>query len=258
MMERLVTIVLLSVVAVLGTMAQEAVDTTQTNKELDAEVNMLMRKLVKTADNAAEQLVEDGVVEAKGDSLTVKMPKQKKAKRDWASWRPDIKKAMWMSIVIPGGGQIYNRKYWKLPIVYGGFVGCAYAWRWNGQMYSDYSQAYLDISDDDPNTKSYEKFLHLGAQITPENMAHYKDVFRRRKDTYRRWRDLSTFCMIGVYLLSIIDAYVDASLSQFDINEDLSMKVSPAYLNGNGNAMTASRGSSLTNGGLGVHCQLNF
>ena len=62
----------------------------------------------------------------------------KKPKRDWSTWRPDTKRAMWLAIVLPGAGQIYNRKYWKLPIIYGGFVGCAYAITWNNQMYHDY------------------------------------------------------------------------------------------------------------------------
>ena len=112
--------------------------------------------------------------------------KPKKARKDWSEWRPDVKKALWMAIVIPGGGQIYNRKYWKLPIVYGGLVGCIYAMRWNGQMYDDYSKAYTDIMDDDPETKSYEKFLHLGAAITDDNLEHYKTLFKNRKDRYRR------------------------------------------------------------------------
>ena len=183
--------------------------------------------------------------------------KPKKARKDWSEWRPDVKKALWMAIVIPGGGQIYNRKYWKLPIVYGGLVGCIYAMRWNGQMYDDYSKAYTDIMDDDPETKSYEKFLHLGAAITDDNLEHYKTLFKNRKDRYRRWRDMSLFCMIGVYGLSIIDAYVDASLSQFDISDNLSMKVTPAFIDASGKNMTASR-SSLANGGLGVRCRLSF
>ena len=172
-------------------------------------------------------------------------------------WFPDTKKALWMAIVIPGGGQIYNRKYWKLPLVYGGFVGCIYALRWNGQMYSDYQQAYLDIMDDDPNTKSYEKFLHLGAQIDDSNIERYKTVFKNRKDKYRRWRDMSIFCMIGVYALSIIDAYVDASLSQFDVSDNLSMKIAPAFLDSRGQEMTASR-NALDNGAVGVRCSLSF
>ena len=92
-----------------------------------------------------------------------------KKKRDWSTWRPETKRAMWLALVLPGAGQIYNRKYWKLPIIYGGFVGCAYALRWNNMMYKDYSQAYMDLMDNDPNTQSYNQFLHLGTQITAEN-----------------------------------------------------------------------------------------
>lgn len=177
----------------------------------------------------------DSIVTMTGeDSLSLaKMQKKtaKRMKRDWANWKPDPKRAMWLAIVIPGAGQIYNRKYWKLPIVYGGFIGCAYAMRWNNQMYLDYSQAYLDISDNDPNTKSYTQFLHLGTQITSANEERYKSIFKSRKDKYRRWRDLSFFCMLGVYALSIVDAYVDASLSSFDISDDLSLHVEPAVIN---------------------------
>ena len=76
---------------------------------------------------------------SRNDSLQLRKDSIKIAKkRDWATWRPNPKRAMWLALVLPGAGQIYNRKYWKLPIVYGGFVGCAYALRWNNQMYSDY------------------------------------------------------------------------------------------------------------------------
>jgi len=131
--------------------------------------------------------------------------------------------------LIPGGGQIYNRKYWKLPIVYGGFVGCVYALTWNGQMYSDYKQAYLDIMDDDDNTSSYEDFLPPNFDYSA-NLDWLESVLKNRKDKYRRYRDMSIFAFAGVYLVSIIDAYVDAELSHFDISDDLSMKVSPGLL----------------------------
>lgn len=161
-----------------------------------------------------------------------------KKKRDWTTWKPDPKKAMWLAIVLPGAGQIYNRKYWKLPIVYGGFLGCAYAMRWNNQMYQDYSQAYLDIMDDDPNTKSYMQFIKVQRELTSSDIDRYKNVFKSRKDKYRRWRDLSFFCMLGVYALSIIDAYVDAQLSQFDISDDLSLRIEPAVINGNTHSLS--------------------
>ncbi|MBR6016519.1 MAG: hypothetical protein IKT22_07985 [Prevotella sp.] len=191
---------------------------------------------------AADSLIGEGVL--KGVRV--------KKKRDWASWRPETKRAMWLSIVLPGAGQIYNRKYWKLPIIYGGFVGCAYAMRWNNQMYHDYSQAYMDLMDDDPKTESYNQFMHLGAKITDANITRYQELFRKRKDRYRRWRDLSFFVMVGVYALSVVDAYVDASLSEFDISDDLSLEVSPAVM-GNPAATNPYKPT-----GIGLQCSLTF
>lgn len=177
---------------------------------------------------------------------------EKRAKRDWSTWAPNPRRAMWLAVVLPGAGQIYNRKYWKLPIVYGGFMGCIYAWRWNNQMYRDYSQAYMDIMDDDPTTQSYNQFLHLGAEVTDANKTRYQNLFKKRKDYYRKYRDLSIFCLIGVYALSIIDAYVDASLSQFDISKDLSLKIEPSVINGK------SGSNPLKSSALGLQCSLNF
>lgn len=179
-------------------------------------------------------------------------PKALRKKRDWSTWKPNTKRAMWLALVLPGAGQIYNRKYWKLPIIYGGFVGCAYAMSWNNQMYHDYSQAYMDIMDDDPNTESYNQFLHLGAKIDDSNMERYKEIFRKRKDRYRRWRDMSMFVFIGIYAFSVIDAYVDASLSEFDISDDLSLRVEPTMLN-NQRDRNPFRSSA-----LGLQCSLTF
>ena len=175
------------------------------------------------------------------------------SKRDWSTWRPDTKRALWLAIVLPGAGQIYNRKFWKLPIVYGGFVGCAYAMRWNNMMYHDYSQAYLDLMDDDPQTQSYNQFMHLGAQITDKNISRYQTLFKKRKDRFRRWRDMSFFVMVGVYAFSVIDAYVDASLSEFDISPDLSMRISPTMINGNSLERNPFKSSA-----IGLQCSLNF
>lgn len=196
---------------------------------------------------------EDSVVDGRifmADTL-----KNVRPKRNWATWRPNAKRAMWLAIVLPGAGQIYNRKYWKLPFVYGGFVGCAYAMRWNNQMFRDYSQAYMDIMDDDPNTQSYNQFLHLGAKIDSSNIDRYQRLFKNRKDKFRRWRDLSFFCLVGVYVISIIDAYVDASLSEFDISKDLSLRVEPTIINRSNNGLQAN---PLRDNSLGVSCSLNF
>mgnify|MGYP004445303355 FL=1 len=139
---------------------------------------------------------------------------------------PNSQRALWLGIIFPGGGQIYNRKYWKLPIFYGGFLGCIYALNWNNQMYRDYQQAYLDIMDSDPNTKSYEAMLPIGYDITGKE-EQFKSIFKRKKDYYRKYRDLSIFAMIAVWALSVIDAYVDAELSTFDISTDLTLQVAP-------------------------------
>ena len=164
---------------------------------------------------------------------------------------PNPTKATWLAIVFPGGGQIYNRKYWKLPIIYGGFAGCAYALTWNSKMYKDYSQAYLDIMDSNPNTKSYEDLLPPNATYSEEQL---KNTLKRRKDMFRRYRDLSIFAFIGVYLISVIDAYVDAELSNFDITPDLSMRVEPAVIDNN----NMFRSNSLKNKSVGLQCVLRF
>ena len=203
---------------------------------------------------AVESLsLEDSITIDSASLSKALAPKALRKKRNWTTWRPDTKRAMWLALVLPGAGQIYNRKYWKLPIIYGGFVGCAYAMSLNNQMYHDYSQAYLDIMDDDPNTQSYNQFLHLGAQIDASNIERYKEIFRKRKDRYRRWRDMSMFVMIGVYAFSVIDAYVDASLSEFDISDDLSLRVEPTVINNNQRTRNPLRSST-----LGLQCSLTF
>lgn len=167
---------------------------------------------------------------------------------------PDPKKAMWLAIVFPGGGQIYNRKYWKLPLVYGGFMGCLYAMTWNNTMYRDYSQAYIDIMDSDANTKSYENFIPASYDIQG-NLTRLQELFQRKKNYYRRYRDLSMFCMIGVYVLSVLDAYIDAELSSFDISHDLSLQVKPAVIHDRYSAMRTA-GMNATS--YGLQCSLSF
>ena len=219
----------------------------------DSVVSAVTEVADTTSDNIGAAIAQQA-----DSALNAEKPLKKlkiKQKRDWSTWKPDPKRALWLALVLPGAGQIYNRKYWKLPIIYGGFIGCAYAMRWNNQMYLDYSQAYLDIMDDDPNTASYTQFLHLGNQINSTNIERYKEVFRSRRDRYRRWRDLSFFVMLGVYALSVIDAYVDASLSTFDISDDLSLHVQPAIIN---NKMTVSPNSPLSNNAIGIRSALNF
>lgn len=147
-------------------------------------------------------------------------------------WSPDPSRTTWLAVIVPGLGQIYNRSYWKLPIVYGAFMGCAYAISWNGRMYDDYKEAYRDILTDaelstDP-ARSYNAILPPGYTI--ESMggrSQYTSTLNSRQNRYRRYRDLSIAATIGVYILSIIDAYVDAQLFDFDISPDLSLNIEP-------------------------------
>ena len=131
-------------------------------------------------------------------------------------------------------------------------MGCIYAMTWNNQMYKDYSQAFIDISDGNPATASYKHFQHLGVNIDESNPGRYKEVFKSRRDKYRRWRDLSFFVMLGVYALSVIDAYVDAELSKFDISDDLSLEVKPAVIN---NKMSKN---PIESSPIGLECSLTF
>jgi hypothetical protein len=147
-----------------------------------------------------------------------------------STWKPDPFKATWTAIVFPGGGQIYNRKYWKLPIVYGGFAACLYGLNWNNSMYTDYSKAYMDIMDNNPNTNSFLDILPRGFTGRYDE-TYLKELLKKRKDTYRRYRDMTIFAFIGIYLVSVVDAYVDAELSDFDISPDLSFRIAPNVIN---------------------------
>ena len=148
-------------------------------------------------------------------------------------WKPNPNRAVWIATIIPSAGQIYNKSYWKLPIVYGGFFGCAYAITWNNRMYSDYKTAYRDImtdthySETDPS-KSYVAILPNGYTIERlGGKTKYTQTLQNRQNTYRRYRDISIVATILVYALSIIDAFVDAQLYDFDISTDLSLDTQP-------------------------------
>lgn len=178
-----------------------------------------------------DSTLPDMIVADSADVLvvdSVKLAKMMKYEKK-ASFKPDPIRAMWLGLVFPGGGQIYNRKYWKLPIVYGGFLGCMYALNWNNQMLKDYTQAFLDIMDDDPGTKSYEKMLPRGYDISGRE-SQFQNIFKNKKNYYRKYRDMSIFAFAGVYLISVVDAYVDAELSSFDISKDLSLQVYPTVI----------------------------
>lgn len=146
------------------------------------------------------------------------------------TFNPDPTRAVWLSALFPGLGQIYNRRYWKIPIVVGAYLGLGYATSWNNGMLNDYSRAYRDIMDSDPSTNSYMNFFPPTTNESDLDRTWLTNVLKSRKNFYRRNRDLCIISMIGVYFIAMIDAYVDASLSHFDITPDLSVDVGPAVM----------------------------
>jgi hypothetical protein len=126
------------------------------------------------------------------------------------------RKATILSAVVPGAGQIYNRKYWKAPIVWAGLGTCVWFIQDNHREYHRYRNAYLALVDDDPHTID-----EFEGRYAPEQL-------RNVMDTYRQWRDLSYLITGLVYMLNIVDANVDAHFVRFDVSPDLSMSIGPA------------------------------
>lgn len=183
-----------------------------------------------------EDVVEDHI-EVRGDTMEM-MPVDTIGVKPYnrfdvweeseSNFNPDPTRAVWLSALFPGLGQIYNRRYWKIPIVVGAYLGLGYATSWNNGMLNDYTRAYRDIMDSDPSTNSYMDFFPPTTNEADLDKTWLTNVLKSRKNFYRRNRDLCIISMIGVYLVAMVDAYVDASLSHFDITPDLSVDVGPA------------------------------
>lgn len=139
------------------------------------------------------------------------------------------KKATLYSAILPGLGQAYNKKYWKIPLVYAGFGTLGYFIYWNNDNYQIMKQAYSDFTDDDPETNSH---LDLdGAQYynldKEPDATNFKTNVAKQQDYYRRNRDLLVICTVGFYGLQIIDASVDAHFFDFDMSDDLTFNWQP-------------------------------
>ena len=102
--------------------------------------------------------------------------------------------------------------------------------------------------DDDPNTKSYMNMLPMNYNMDGRE-EQFKEIFKNKKNYYRKYRDMSIFAMVAVYLLSVVDAYVDAELSSFDISKDLGLTIEPAVFNSDTKRMNST---------VGVQCKLKF
>lgn len=184
------------------------------------------------------------------------------------AFKPNSTKAILLAL-IPGLGQIYNQKYWKLPIVYGGLMGCIYAITWNNRYLKEYSTAYKDIVYDsqmittnnslpedeqreitaDDLSSSWQDLLSAGSDpMDYVQNSQFQERIKNRKDSFRRFRDMSIIIAVGVYAISIIDAYVDAQLFDFDITPDLTMRIEPVV----------SPQTSASSGLYGLNCSFKF
>ncbi len=136
----------------------------------------------------------------------------------------DIKRATTLATICPGAGQIYNKSYWKLPFVVGGFASMIYVVDWNNRGYQRFSKAYQQVvaHDSDPDAGTDDYTDEFGGRYS----ASYLQSLR---DSYRRNRDLCIIMLAGLYVLQIIDAHVDAHFKDFDISDDLAMDIEPAF-----------------------------
>lgn len=154
-------------------------------------------------------------------------------------------RATMFAAALPGLGQIYNRKYWKVPIVYAGFGALGYAVTYNTKSYNTFINAYQDFNDIIPETDSYlELLVNLDPKTydpvlfpkdyKPSTEAWVRTTLQNGVDYYRKYRDLSYIGIAAWYLFTIIDAHVDASLFDYDITDDIRASVVPVNINYSG------------------------
>jgi hypothetical protein len=147
-------------------------------------------------------------------------------------------RATMLAVSFPGLGQIYNRKYWKVPLVYAGFGGLIYAIGFNTREYNTFMTAYQDFTDNIPETDSYLKLIRgvdpetydpvlYPDSYIPSNASWYKDRMLRQVDYFKKYRDLSYIGIAAWYLITVLDANVDASLYNFDISDNLEVALVP-------------------------------
>ena len=135
-------------------------------------------------------------------------------------------KAAIMSAVLPGLGQIYNKKYWKLPIVYAAVGASSFIFlKWQNE-FNRYLRAYIDINDGDKYT-NFHKTLGFPESYSETQINQY---ITKRKDQLRTWRDWSIVAVVASYALNIIDANVDAHLIDFNLDDNISLNIQPSFL----------------------------
>jgi hypothetical protein len=155
-------------------------------------------------------------------------------------------KATMYSAILPGLGQVYNRKYWKVPLVVGGFATLGYFINFNNEVYQTYKRAYSDIIDNNDFTNSYLYLDVNPSLLRRENQTDFTESLRRAKDNWRRNRDLCIIGTVVFYAANVIDASVDAHFFNFDISDDLTVNWAPSPI------------LCMENKGIGIQCRFTF
>ncbi len=160
-------------------------------------------------------------------------------------------KATMLAVAFPGLGQVYNRKYWKIPLVYAGFGALAYSISFYTSHYNDMMKAYQDFTDKVPETASYTKFVKIDPEeydpvlhpetYNPSTASWVEDGLLSAVDAYKKYRDLSYIGVAAWYLISVLDANVDASLFNYDISNNLNLAVEPFQMPAQRMALTGFR-----------------
>ncbi len=135
----------------------------------------------------------------------------------------DVKKATTLSMICPGAGQIYNKSYWRVPIVIGAFASTVYVYDWNNRGYQRFQTAYTLRNDYDNNPDNYPD-----GSIDEFGGTYSASLLKSYRDSYRRNRDMAIIFTAAVYLMQVLDAHVDAHLKDFDISDDLTLNIEPA------------------------------
>lgn len=190
-------------------------------------------------------------IKASGDSLNVPVvnPRKVNTRMRKFYWNPDKANldsisrrkyrhrplyAALFSMALPGLGQSYNRKYWKIPIFYAGFGGLGYAIYYTGSNFRGYRNAYRLQVDEDAAT--YGEFKGVDDAAT---LKEYRDYFKRNLD-------ISVICTAVWYVLNIVDATVDAHLFEWNMKDDLSVRWQPTFFTGQANYPQATTGVKIT------------
>jgi hypothetical protein len=216
-------------------------------REKKADNILLSDSLVVTSPDKSRKANKTSVIDISNDTLPVAVSLKPVRKGD-------PMKATMMAAVFPGGGQIYNRKYWKLPIVYAGFGVLLYTTSLNSDNYQMYYKGYMDFTDDIKETDSYLDFVPgdpktydpMYPESDPATTTQVEEKMLRLIDYHKRYRDLSIILMGVWYMAQILDANVDASLMEYDVSDNLELSMYPSMMNFPGRSSVASLNLQMT------------